>query len=105
MVWLVVVPTRVTATGVSPARPAAMSSAAMASKEPRADSSTNVRLSPYVDQSILGPHATTDTSRWFCVVRGIPAYAGTALTAETPGTSSKPMSALRQAWASSGPEA
>ena len=48
---------------------------------------------------------TTVTSRWFLVVSGMPAYAGTAVTEETPGTISKPMPALAQAAASSGPEA
>ena len=48
---------------------------------------------------------TTATSRWFLVVSGMPAYVGTALTEETPGTISNPMPALVQACASSGPEA
>ena len=45
------------------------------------------------------------TSRFSFVVSGMPAYAGTEPTHETPGTISKPTPAFTQAWASSGPEA
>ena len=72
---------------------------------PTAESSTSVRLSAYCVQSTLSPQVTTATSRWSLVVSGMPAYAGTALTDETPGTISKPSPALTQACASSGPEA
>ena len=48
---------------------------------------------------------TTVSSRWSLVVSGMPAYAGTEPSEETPGTTSKPSPALAQASASSGPEA
>ena len=43
------------------------------------------------------PQVTTVTSRWSLVVSGMPAYAGTAPTDETPGTISKPSPAFTQA--------
>ena len=101
-----VVPTRVIATGVSGERPAAISALAISPMVPTAESSTRVRSSAYWLQSTLrSPQVTTATSRLFLVVSGMPAYAGTAVTDETPGTISKPMPALAQACASSGPEA
>ena len=66
---------------------------------------TSVRSSAYADQSTFSCAVTTATSRWFFVVSGMPAYAGTAFTDETPGTISKPRPALTHAAASSGPEA
>src|SRR5690606_4850152 len=104
--WSVVVPTRVIDTGVSAARPAASSDAEISAIWPTAESSTSVRSSAYWRQSIFAsPQVTTATSRWVLVVSGMPAYAGTAVTAETPGTISKASPALAHAWASSGPEA
>ena len=64
-----------------------------------------MRSSAYRAPVDLSPQVTTATSRWLLVVSGMPAYAGTAVTEETPGTISKPMPALAQACASSGPEA
>ena len=69
------------------------------------ESSTKVRLSAYWLQSTELWHVTTATSRWSLVVSGMPAYAGTAETEETPGTISNGRPALAQAWASSGPDA
>jgi hypothetical protein len=104
--WVVTVPVRVIDTGVSADRPAATSSRAISPMVPTAESSTSVSRSTYRDQSVVLPlHDSTVTSRWFFVVSGMPAYAGTACTDETPGTISKPMPAFVQAWASSGPEA
>ena len=78
----------------------------MSPMEPTAESSTSVGWAAYASQSILvSLQVTTATSRWFLVVSGMPAYAGTAVTDETPGTISKPTPALVQACASSGPEA
>ena len=106
MACSVVVPTRVIDTGVSAERPASTSALAMSAIELTADSSTRVRSSAYCDQSILASEqVTTAISRLFLVVSGMPAYAGTAVTDETPGTISKAMPAFTQAWASSGPEA
>ena len=101
----VVVPTRVIATGVSGERPAAIRSLAMSPIMPTAESSTRVRSPAYCFQSTFSPQVTTETSRLSFVVSGMPAYAGTAPTDETPGTISKPMPALATACASSGPEA
>ena len=70
-----------------------------------AESSTSVRSSAYAAQSTLSWQVTTVTSRWSLVVSGMPAYAGTAATEETPGTISNPSPALAQASASSGPDA
>ncbi len=64
-----------------------------------------MRSSAYWLQSTFSPQVTTATSRLSLVVSGMPAYAGTALTEDTPGTISKPRPALTQACASSGPEA
>ena len=64
-----------------------------------------MRSSAYGAQSTFSCAVTTATSRWSLVVSGMPAYAGTAETDETPGTISKPRPALTQACASSGPEA
>ena len=69
------------------------------------ESSTSVRSSAYWLQSTELWQVTTATSRWFLVVSGMPAYAGTADTDETPGTISNGRPALAQACASSGPEA
>ncbi len=102
----VVVPTLVIATGVVAARPAATSAREMSPMPFTADSSTSVRSSAYCVQSTFAsPQVTTATSRLFFVVSGTPAYAGTAVTDETPGTISKPTPALTHACASSGPEA
>jgi hypothetical protein len=103
---VVTVPVRVIDTGVSAARPAATSSRAISPMPATAESRTSVGRSAYCDQSMAGPlHDTTVTSRWFFVVSGMPAYAGTALTDDTPGTISNPIPAFEQACASSGPEA
>ncbi len=100
------VPVRVIDTEVSGARPASISCAAMSPMVATAESSTRVGWAAYASQSILASlQVTTATSRWFLVVSGMPAYAGTAVTEETPGTISKPTPALVQACASSGPEA
>src|SRR3954452_11131050 len=101
----VVVPTRVIATGVCALRPAATSALAMSPIWPTAESSTRVRLSAYWLQSTLSPQVTTATSRWSLVVSGMPAYAGTAATEDTPGTISNARPAFTQACASSGPDA
>jgi len=101
----VVVPTRVIATGVAGERPAETSALAISATWPTPESSTRVRSSAYWLQSTVPSQVTTATSRWSLVVSGMPAYAGTAPTEETPGTISKPRPALAQAWASSGPEA
>ena len=102
----VVVPTRVIATGVCGARPAATSALAM--------SPTMFDAGEQHQRAVVGvrrpvdlarAQVTTATSRWSLVVSGMPAYAGTAETDETPGTISKPRPALTQACASSGPEA
>ena len=77
----------------------------MSAMAPTAESSTRVRSSAYRVQSTRSPQVTTATSRLLFVVSGMPAYAGTAVTEETPGTISKPRPALVQACASSGPEA
>jgi len=69
----VVVPTRVTATGVSGERPASTSAAAVSPMLPTPESRTSVRSSAYVLQSILSPHVTTAISLWFLVVSGMPA--------------------------------
>jgi hypothetical protein len=104
--WLVSVPVEVIETGVSAGRPAATSSAAISRMDPTAESRTRVWWVAWCAQSTLASlQVTTATSRWFFVVSGMPAYVGTALTEETPGTISNPISALVQAWASSGPEA
>ncbi len=95
----------VTATGVSGERPAATSAFAVSAIVPTAESSTRVGVSRWWAQSTFSPHVTTATSRWSLVVSGMPAYAGTALTEEMPGTISKPRPAFTQACASSGPEA
>src|SRR3954452_9875028 len=102
----VVVPTRVMATGVSSLRPAATSAVATSAMQLTAESSTSVRSSTYCVQSILASEQfTTATSRCRLSVSGTPAYAGTAVTDETPGTISNPTNALTQACASSGPDA
>ena len=62
-------------------------------------------LSPYRLQSTFSRQVTTVSSRWSLVVSGIPAYAGTDASEDTPGTTSKQRPALAQASASSGPEA
>src|SRR3954470_3226396 len=101
----VVVPTRVIATGVSGSRPAATSALAMSATRLTPERTTSVRSPAYADQSTFSFAVTTATSRWSLVVSGMPAYAGTADTDDTPGTISKPSPALTQAAASSGPEA
>ena len=106
VVCSVVVPTRVIATGVPGSRPASTSASATSPMVPQAPRSTSVLSSAYHAQSILASEQEmTATSRSCFVVSGIPAYAGTAVTEETPGTISKATPALTQAWASSGPEA
>ena len=100
-------PVEVIDTGVSAERPAATSCAAISPMEPTAESSTSVGWVGVAapSRSWRRLQVTTATSRWFLVVSGMPAYVGTALTEETPGTISNPMPALVQACASSGPEA
>jgi hypothetical protein len=103
----VVVPPSVMATGVSGARPAAISALAASPTTWVADRRTRVAVpAPRTDQSTV-PSATltTRTSRCLAEVRGIPAYAGTALTEETPGTTSNGMPAFAQPAASSEPVA
>ena len=103
---VVVVPAWVIATGVSADRPAATSASAISAMCGSAESSTSVSWSAYDAQSTFGADAaTTANSRWSLLVTGMPAYAGTAVAAETPGTISKPTPALTTACASSGPEA
>ena len=106
--WSVVVPTRVTATGVAASRPAAISALAVSAIVPMAESSTSVGVSAWCAQSTprtWSRHETNATSRLSLEVSGMPAYAGTALTDEMPGTISRPRPAFTQACASSGPEA
>ena len=103
--WSVVVPARVIRTGVSGERPAATSCLAMSPMPLTAESSTRVPVPPWRLQSTFSPQVTTVSSRWFLVVSGMPAYAGTEPSEETPGTTSKPSPALAQARASSGPDA
>ena len=100
-------PVEVIDTGVSAERPAATSCSAISPIEPTAESSTSVWWTGEAAPSRpwLSLQFTTATSRWFFVVSGMPAYVGTALTDETPGTISNPTPALVQACASSGPEA
>ena len=62
-------------------------------------------MSPWRLQSTFSRQVTTVSSRWSLVVSGIPAYAGTEPSEDTPGTTSKLRPALAQASASSGPEA
>ena len=92
---VVVVPAWVIATGVSGDRPAATSASAISAMCGSAESRTSVSWSAYDAQSTLGADAaTTANSRWSLLVTGMPAYAGTAVAAETPGTTSKPTPAL-----------
>ena len=101
-----VVPTRVIATGVSASRPAATSAAAIVADRADGGEQHQGAVVGVLRPVDLGsPQVTTATSRWSLVVSGMPAYAGTAVTEETPGTISKPTPALTQACASSGPEA
>src|SRR5690606_17916219 len=104
--WSVVVPTRVIDNGEAAARAAAIRDSEVSAIWPAAEGSPGLRAAAYWRQSIFAsPQVTTATSRWVLVVSGMPAYAGTAVTAETPGTISKASPALAHAWASSGPEA
>ena len=104
--WQVSVPVEVIDTAVSAERPAAISCSAISPIEPTAESSTSVWWTGKPLQStLLSLQFTTATSRWFLVVSGMPAYVGTALTEETPGTISNPTPAFVQACASSGPDA
>src|SRR4051794_5794093 len=102
----VVVPTRVIATGVSGLRPASTSEEATSVMQLTAPSNTRVRSSPcWAQFTLASAQFTTATSRCAFVVSGTPAYAGTAVTEDTPGTISNPTPARTQACASSGPEA
>ena len=100
----VVVPTRVIATGVSGARRGHQRGGDVTDladgREQHQRASVGV-LGP-VDLVAAGHHGDLAV---VLRVSGIPAYAGTALTEETPGRSRRAMPALTQAWASSGPEA
>jgi hypothetical protein len=74
--------------------------------EPQAERRTSVLSSAYHSQSTLASEQEmTATSRSCLVVSGIPAYAGTEVADETPGTTSKAIPALTHACASSGAEA
>src|SRR5665811_1407169 len=100
--WVMVVPRSVNATGVASSRPAA-------SRSPRAllsvsgvPRTTTVTLTAVEWlQSTLVPPLTTCRDGELADVNGTPAYAGTALTALTPGTTSKLIPALWHASASS----
>src|SRR5687768_23793 len=101
--WRIVVPRSVSATGVSGARPASSRLARAPARSSGAPRRTTVTLSDTdADQSTLRSLALiTWTAGEVLEVSGTPAYAGTAETALTPGTTSKPMPALWQASASS----
>ncbi len=103
----VVVPSWVIATGVSGARPEATSALAASPMPLVEESSTRVALPAPSPAQSTAPSATltTRTSRFFADVSGMPAYAGTALIAETPGTTSNGMPAFAQPTASSEPVA
>ena len=104
--WSTVQPTDVIATGVSPARPAACSPSAAVAMPFAGESSTIVWLSACRVQSMRdSARFSTVTSRDVRVVSGTPAYAGTAVRALMPGTTSNVTSALAHAAASSAPVA
>src|SRR6476646_1577872 len=101
--WVIVVPRSVRATGVSGSRPAASRSTRLRARDSGVPSTTTVTSAP-VERAqstlVLSPETTCSVGD-DADVSGTPAYVGTALTALTPGTTSKPMQALRQARASS----
>ena len=108
--WDVVVPSWVIATGVSGDRPAAISAFATSPMTWVADSSTRVAVPAAMDDQsaeLRMPSATltTRTSRCLADVSGIPAYAGTAVIDETPGTTSNGIPAFAHPTASSEPVA
>src|SRR5699024_8251333 len=101
----VVVPTRVSAAGVFASLPASIRDSLASLSRSSASNSTRVRPSAWADQStLLSPTSTMLKSLLSLDVNGTPAYAGTAVADDRPGTTSKLMPALAVAAASSGPE-
>ena len=94
--WRIVVPRSVSATGLSALRPAASSRPRAVPRSSGGPSRTTVTESATdADQSTARSLAEiTCTAGELLEVSGMPAYAGTAETALTPGTMSKPMPAL-----------
>jgi hypothetical protein len=93
--WVMVVPRSVSATGVLSLRPAASRSPSALLRVSGVPSTTTVTLSPVERvQSTLVPPLTTCSEGELAEVSGTPAYAGTALTALTPGTTSNLIPAL-----------
>src|SRR5690606_5697587 len=94
----VVAPCVVTATGVSARRPASSSRSSASDTSSGSPRTTTVTSSPTdrLQSTLLSCAEMTWTARDAAVVSGTPAYAGTALTADTPGTTSKGSPALRQ---------
>ena len=102
----VVVPTRVIATGVSGAAAGRdQRGGDVGDRADRGEQHQGAVVGVLRPVDLRSAQVTTATSRCFLSVSGTPAYAGTAVTEETPGTISKPTPALTQACASSGPEA
>src|SRR5580765_6100323 len=101
--WRIVVPRSVRATGLSAGRPASSSLPSAPARSSGAPRSTTV-----TDSAAEAAQSTwrslaeiTCTAGELLEVSGMPAYAGTAETALTPGTMSKAMPAFWQASASS----